>query len=68
MLPIFRIIPERKALGTPIPQVHSFEHVNNQKQELHNTEITQTSETKLILAPLWNAGLLHKSVYMAVAQ
>jgi len=42
--------------------------MNNQKQELHNIEITQTLEIKSILAPVWNAKLLHKSVCMAVAQ
>jgi len=68
MLQIFHSVIERKLFGTPILSSHSFEHVNNQKQVLHNIEIIQTLEIKSILAPVWNAELLHKSVCMAVAQ
>jgi hypothetical protein len=62
MLQIFHSASERKIFGTPILSIHSFEHVNNQKQELRNIEITRTLEIKSILAPVWNAELLHKSV------
>jgi hypothetical protein len=60
MSQIFHSVIERKAFGTPILSVHSFEHVNNQKQDLHNIEITQTGN-KIHLAPVWNADLLHGS-------
>jgi hypothetical protein len=49
---LFHVIIARKTFRTPILYVHSFQHVNNQKQEQHKTEITQNLETKSILAPL----------------